>query len=165
MAEAEVVTSALRELGLAGAAIYVLLTTVGALCGVIVFLFRQNNKLNAERRAESAIMIKLIESNNSALGRFASSTDERNRVTQDLADAIAAQAAAFEMVNQRVGFYHEANTEKLKDMRDVVAAGAEAMRVNSGIVIEVRNGHVQISTLIAQMKAQLDSFPNVRRGR
>lgn len=156
--EAEVVNTALRELGPAGAAIYVLLATVVALAGVVVFLFRQisnlNTQLNAERRSESAVVIKLIESNNTALNKFADSTDERNKVTQDLADAINAQAAAFEMVNQRVGFYHEANTEKLKDMRDVVAAGAEAVRVNTGMVTEVRNGNLAIAARLESIAAR-----------
>lgn len=155
---AEFVTTALKDMGAAGAAISVLLTAITGCVSAIVLLYRENKKLNAERRTESAAVIKLIESNNTALNKVADSTEERNKVTQELADAIKAQASAFEMVNQRVGFYHEANTDKLKDLREVTASQAEAVRVNTGMVTEVRNGTLAMASAVAEMKAKVDTL-------
>ena len=155
---AEFVTDALKSMGASGAAISVLMTSVTACVTAIVFLFRQNSKLNAERRAENATVIKLIESNNTALKSVADSTDERNKVTQELADAIKTQAGAFEMVNQRIEFYHSGNVEKLKDLRDVVAAQADALRVNTGMVTDVRNSNLGIATAVTETKAKVESL-------
>jgi methyl-accepting chemotaxis protein len=99
---------------------------------IAVFQFRQNSAMNKERLAETGVLAKLIEANNTALNKNAAATEERNRVTQDLADAIAKQASAVELVNQQVGFYHETNTEKLKDLREVAASSAEATRQTAG---------------------------------
>lgn len=152
----DVVTSALAGMGAAGAAITVLMTVVSALAAVIVYLFKQNTKLHLERRAESAAVVKLIESNNTALTKVADSTDERNRVTQELAEAIKAQAVAFEMVNQRIEFYHDGNIEKLKDLAIAFASHADAVRVNTGVVTEARNASQAAVASIADVKVKIE---------
>jgi len=131
----DVVTQTLSNMGPAGAEITVLMAVVTTLAGASVLLFKQNIKLHVERRAESSVVIKLIESNNTALTKVAESTDERNKVTQELAAAIQAQAQACEMVNQRIEFYHDGNIEKLNDLATAFASHADAVRVNTG------NGH------------------------
>lgn len=151
----DVVTSTLAGMGAAGAAITVLMAVVSALACVIVYIFKQNTNLHLERRAESAAVVKLIESNNTALTKVADSTDERNRVTQELAEAIKAQAQAFEMVNQRIEFYHDGNIEKLKDLATAFASHADAVRVNTGVVTEARNASQAAVTSIAEMKVDL----------
>lgn len=151
----EFVVSILKSMGAAGAAISILLTAISILGTVITILFKQNNAHNKARLAEREVLIKLVESSNSAFNKNSEATEERNKVTQELADAIAKQAQAFELVNQRVGFYHEANTEKLKDMREVVASGADAMRVNTGMLTEVRNGNLLMQATINEMKTSL----------
>lgn len=148
----EFVTSTLKDMGAAGAAISVLLTAVTGCVAAIVVLWKQNNTHNKDRAAEREVLINLIAANNTALNKNSEATEERNKVTQELADAIAKQASAFEMVNQRVGFYHEANTEKLKDLREVVASGAEAVRVNTGMVTEVRNGNILLQQSVGELK-------------
>lgn len=155
---AEFVAGTLKDMGAAGAAISVLLTTVTACVTAIIFLYRQNNKLNAERRTESGTVIKLMENTNTALKSVADSSEQRNKVTQDLADAIRTQAAAFEMVNQRIEFYHDGNVEKLKDLREVVASHAEAVRVNTGMVTEVRNGNIAIAASVTDTKSIMESM-------
>lgn len=152
----DTVAQTLAGMGVAGAAISVLMAVVATLAGVIVFLFKQNTKLHLERRAESAVVIKLIESNNTALSKVADSTDERNKVTRELAEAIETQAHAFEMVNQRIEFYHSGNIEKLKDLTTAFGSHADAVRVNTGVVTEARNASQTASTTLAEMKVKLD---------
>ncbi len=140
----ELVTGTLKEMGAAGAAISVLLTAVAALSGAVVFQWRQANQINGLRLKERDALNKALSDNTAAINGMTRATEERNRVTQELADAIALQASAFERVNDRVGFYHEDNKEKLSDIRKVVESMAEAVRVNTGMVTEVRNGNLTI---------------------
>jgi predicted house-cleaning noncanonical NTP pyrophosphatase (MazG superfamily) len=157
LAAPEIVTDALGGMGFTGAVISVLLTTIGALGTVVVLMFRMLMRQAAERTTESAAVVTLVERNNSVVSKLAESTEERNRVTEALADAIKAQAGAFEMLTQRIDFYHEGNTEKLKDLREVVSAQADAVRVHTGVVMEVRNNHQTVTTLAAEMKAKIDT--------
>ncbi|MET4720750.1 uncharacterized protein YlxW (UPF0749 family) [Bradyrhizobium japonicum] len=150
------VAQTLSGMGPAGAAITVLMAVVTALAGAIVYLFKQNTKLHIERRAESLAVIKLIESNNTALTKVADSTDERNRVTQELAEAIKVQAQAFEMVNQRIEFYHDGNIEKLKDLATAFASHADAVRVNTAMVTEARNASQAAVTGISDLRVKLE---------
>ena len=150
------VAQTLSGMGPAGAAITVLMAVVTALAGAIVYLFKQNTKLHIERRAESLAVIKLIESNNTALTKVADSTDERDRVTQELAEAIKVQAQAFEMVNQRIEFSHDGNIEKLKDLATAFASHADAVRVNTAMVTEARNASQAAVTGISDLRVKLD---------
>lgn len=152
----DLVMQTLSGMGAAGAAISVLMTVVVALVGTIVYLFKKNEKQHLERRAKSAAVIKLIESNNTALTKVAESTDERNKVTQELAEAIKAQAQAFEMVNQRIEFYHDGNIEKLKDLATAFASHADAVRVNTGVVTEARSASQAAVSAISDVKVMLE---------
>ncbi|WP_454629499.1 hypothetical protein [Bradyrhizobium cenepequi] len=158
MPPSDMVASTLSGMGIAGAVIAVLLTSISGCLAAIVYLFSQNNKLHLERRVETNAVVKLIESNNAALSKVADSTDERNKVTQELAEAIKVQAQAFEMVNQRIEFYHEGNIEKLKDLATAFGAHAEAVRANTGMVTEVRNGSLSVSHAITEIKAKIDTI-------
>lgn len=155
----EFVTATLKGMGAAGAAISVLLTACGALAGAVVFQWKQANKVYGFRLAERDTLNKALTDNTKAIEGMTRATEERNQVTQELADAIAKQAAAFERVNDRVGFYHEDNKEKLTDLRKVTEAMAEAVRTNTGMVTEVRNGNL----LLQQSNAQISQSLQRRR--
>ncbi|MGY3387798.1 hypothetical protein ACVWW6_000389 [Bradyrhizobium sp. USDA 3311] len=68
------------------------------------------------------------------------------------------------MVNQRIEFYHEGNIEKIKDLVLALGSHAEAVRVNTGIVTETRNGNTAIQTHVSEMKAKLDVLPGKMDG-
>jgi molecular chaperone GrpE (heat shock protein) len=157
MTNADIVTNALSGMGPAGAAIAVLMGTIGALATAVVWLFRANGRLHVERRAESGALIKVIESNNSALNKNSAATEERNKITAELADAIAKLAAAFELVTQRVDFHHEDNKEKLKDLIQSFTSVADAIRGNTAVVSDVRNGHASVLTVVNAMAAKVDA--------
>lgn len=154
----EIVTDTLSGMGLAGAVITVLMAVVTSLAGAIIVMFRINNKLHAERKAENALVIKVIENVNNSLTKLADSTDDRNVVTEALADAIKVQAATFELVNQRIEFYHNGNIEKLGGIDKVVAAMSEAVRVSNGTVSLIRDGVGTIASNISDMKAKIDNL-------
>ncbi|SEC00185.1 hypothetical protein SAMN05444164_0768 [Bradyrhizobium erythrophlei] len=167
----EIVTQTLAGMGFAGAVITVLLSTIAALVTGLVVIFRINNRLHAERKMELATFSKLVEANNAALTKVAESTEERNKVTEALAEAIRVQATAFEMVNQRIEFYHNGNIEKLKDVALAIGSQAEAVRVNTGMVTDARNGVqssfntvVEMKAMLAQVAVKLDGMVS-RRGR
>ena len=152
----EIVADTLSTMGLPGAVIATLLATISMLAGAIVVLFRMYLKQGGERKTEAAALIQLVERNNTALEKLADSTEERNRVTETLAKAIEVQAGAFELMTQRVDFYHEGNTEKLKDLRTVVESMADAVRANTGIVTDVRNSIAAVASHGADVKAKVD---------
>lgn len=157
MSNSEIISNSLSTMGFTGAVIAALLATILALVGAIVFLFRGHNTLHLERRAEGGAFIKVIEANNTALTKNAEATEERNKVTSELADAIAKLAAAFELVTQRVDFHHEDNKEKLKDLIQSFSSIADAIRTNSGIVTDVRNGHASVLGAVNAMAAKVDA--------
>lgn len=167
----DIVVQTLSGMGFAGAVITVLLSTIAALVTGLVVLFRINNRLHAERKTELATFSKLVEANNAALTKVAESTEERNKVTEALAEAIKVQATAFEMVNQRIEFYHNGNIEKLKDVAVAMGSQAEAVRVNTGMVTDARNATqssfnavVEMKAMLVQIAAKLDGVLS-RRGR
>lgn len=141
----EFVTGQIKELGVAGAIISVLLTTViPALVTAVIVLWKQNNGMNKARIAERDVFAKLFEANTTALNKNAEATIQRNAVTEKLADAIETFAVDFRMTNERVNLYHTDNKEKLKEVVSTVGSMADAVRVNTGMVTDVRNGNLQI---------------------
>jgi hypothetical protein len=156
----EFVSGVLKELGAAGAAISVLMTTIGVLGGAIVVLDRRNKSsadaTNKARMAEREIMIKMLEASNTAINRSSEASEQRNEVTQQLADAIKSQATVFAIVNERVSLYHADNKEKLKDVSDVVGAMADALRVNTGVVTEVRNQNIAVADRLSGVAEKLN---------
>ncbi|MCP1852769.1 MULTISPECIES: hypothetical protein [unclassified Bradyrhizobium] len=154
----EIVAQTLAGWGPAGAVIAVLLATIPVLAGAIVVLFKANNRLHIERKEELARFSKLVEANNAALTKVAESTEERNRVTEALAEAIKVQATAFEMVNQRIEFYHGNNIEKLKDLIGTFASQADAVRVLTGMVTLARDNSSVAATAATELKVKVDSI-------
>lgn len=146
----EIVSGALKEMGgAAGAAISVLMGTVSILAGAVVVLYKRNNSTIDEttkaRIAERDVFAKLIGDTNTALNGVIDVNEQRNRVTEELSDAIKSQGTTFAIVNERVSLYHTDNKEKLKEVHDVVGSMADAVRVNTGMVTEVRNGQLAIA--------------------
>lgn len=151
----EIISGALSGMGFVGAAIAALLMAIASLAGTIVILYRRNNSLNDERKDEIRAVIRMAEATTATLDRLAEINDDRNRVTEGLADAIKAQASVLELVTQRVDCHHVANLEKLKDMRDVVAAMAEAVRVHTGVSTAAREASVATQALLTEVKLLL----------
>lgn len=141
----EFVTGQIKELGVAGAIISVLLTiVVPSLVAAVIFLFKKIMSMNDARVAERDQFANLVASNSAALNKNAEAILRQSTVQEKLADAIEAFSVDTRMTNDRVNLYHSDNKDKLKDLDQVVGSMAEAVRVNTGIVTEVRNGNLQI---------------------
>ncbi len=158
MTEAELVSSTLKDWGAAGAVIAVLMTVITSLVTALIFQYRQINTLNMERRLESGTVIKLGEGTIAALAKLTDASEERNSGADELADAIKDLAEAIRLVDQRIGFYHDGNVEKIQHVREVVGSLSDAVRVNTGIATEVRNAALGLVTSMSDAKSKLDTI-------
>jgi hypothetical protein len=117
------------------------------LAGVVIFslgfvVWKQNRdafEVNNHRLAERDVLIKALESNTTAIRENAKVTEQRNQVTQDLAEAISKQAGAFDIFLQKSEF-HQGNTrDTLQAHAKALEAFSESNRINSGILRDVRD--------------------------
>lgn len=157
MSNPEIIGSALSGMGFVGAVISMLLMAIGAQATAIVLLYRRGNALQEERKEEIAGVIKVAESANGVLAKLADGADDRNLAIDGLADAIKAQAGVLELVTQRVDFHHGANIEKLKDLREVVASMADAVRVMTGVVTSSRESITATAQIGNELKLKVDA--------
>src|SRR3954471_23995277 len=111
----EFVASTLKEMGAAGAAISVLLTAIGGLVTAVVFQYKQGNKVYGYRLAERDTLNKALTDNTAAIHAMTRTAEERNKATQELADAIEKMASAFERLNDRLAMQHDVQKDQLKD--------------------------------------------------
>lgn len=122
----------LQGYGLAGVVI--------AALGYAVYQQHKNaTDVNNSRLSERDVLIKALESNTTAIKENAKVTEERNEVTQALAESIAKQAGVFEMFVQKMEMHQENLREKLADQKLIIDALAESNRVNTGILRDVRD--------------------------
>jgi len=129
----------LKELGPVGAFITMMGTAVTALAAAVGIQWRQANTVYGLRLKERDTLNEALTKSAVANDRLAKSIEERNRVTEELADAIGKLAAAWERVNDRIEFQHTAMNQNLRDQNEVIKSLSDALRVNTGMLTEVRN--------------------------
>lgn len=131
----EFVTSVLKDMGPAGAAISVLLTAVGALAGANIFQYKQGNKVYGYRLAERDTLNKALTDSSAALNASTKVAEERNEIISELADVTARQTIGLEHLKTQCE-----DTKKLVEKQtDVISSLAEAHRTNTGIITDTRN--------------------------
>lgn len=133
------VNDSLKTMGPAGAAISVLLTFILALAASVGAMWRHSNKVYGYRLAERDTLNKALTDSTAAIKSMTRATDERNKVTEELAAAINAQANAGARLGDRQQMQHEVLKDEVQRQGMVISAGAEATRVNSGILTDIRN--------------------------
>lgn len=135
--------STLKDLGLAGLVISVMGTTIVGLAGFIVIQWKSQGraaaKTTADRLAERDILTSALNNAAKAIDAITRASEARNAVTEELADAIAGWTASNEVIKERMSLQHDANTEKLRDIKLVVASLSESIRTLTAMVTEVRN--------------------------
>lgn len=137
----------LKELGgPASAFIGMLVTAIGALATAVGLQWKQANKVYGYRLAERDTLRDALNGATKAQEAHTRATEERNRVTEELADAMRALAAAFDRLNERLTMQHDHHKEHDRDHLRLIEAQtatigslAEALRVNTGIVTDIRN--------------------------
>lgn len=133
------VNEALKGMGPAGAAISVLLTFIAALAAAVGIQWRHSNKVYGYRLAERDTLNKALTDSTAAIKSMTRATDERNKVTEELASAINAQANAGTRLADRQQMQHEVLKDEVQRQGMVISAVSEATRVNSGILTDIRN--------------------------
>lgn len=128
----EWITQILQGYGLQGVVIFAL--------GYTVWWQNKNSvEVNNNRLSERDVLIKALEGNTTALRENAKATENGNEITQDLADAIAKQVAAFEMFLVKSEIQQGSMKEAINKQDFVINALAEANRTNTGILTDIRN--------------------------
>jgi hypothetical protein len=120
------------------------------LAGVVIFslgfvVWKQNRdafEVNNSRLGERDDLIKALEANTTAIRENAKVTEQRNLVTQDLADAISKQAGAFDIFLQKSEFNQANMKDSIQAQAKVLEAFSESSRVNSGILRDIRD-HIE----------------------
>lgn len=135
-------TDGLKDLGEVGVFITMMATAVTALAAAVGVQWRQANKVYGLRLTERDTLNEALSKSAVANDRLAKSIEERNKVTEELADAIGKLAVAWERVNERLEYQHATMDRNLRDHSDVVRSLGDALRVNTGMLTEVRNLHL-----------------------
>ncbi len=120
--------SVLEDLGLAGWVITGLVTIIGVLCGVIRKQHQESVVVNEARLKEREVLTSALAAAVTAIGGITRSNDDRNEITDELSDAISAQASGFELLKQAVTYMHDANSEKLGAIIKVIESLADSLR-------------------------------------
>lgn len=124
----------LKGLGLPGAIIIVLMAVAITLGGVIFAMWKHSNKVYGYRLQERDTLNKALTDSSKVLADMQQATEERNDLTQDQADLLNKQSAAFEVL--KVTILAQYDTIKSNDLvvAQTVTAMAEAIRVLTSIV-------------------------------
>lgn len=125
------IVSILQNYGLAGVVIFVL--------AFICYLTYKNSiEVNNSRLGERDVLIKTIESNTQAAKDNTKATEDRNVVTKALADAISAQAGAFQLFVQKMEMQNDTIREKLGDQKMVIDAVSQSNSVMAGMLRDMQ---------------------------
>lgn len=135
----------LESLGLAGAVIFVLMMVVGGLVAYIKTLHAKADKVYGYRLQERDTLNKTLSDNSTALTKIAEQGLERNALTEEQADLIMKQAAAFELLKvTMLSQYdnlkdHNAQSHSAQAANAAaVAAMSDAIRTLSAMLLENR---------------------------
>lgn len=129
----------LKDLGLAGAIIFVLMGVVAAMAEIIRRLLAHANKVYGYRLAERDTLNKALTDTAKVLGDMLEATKDRNDLTQDQAELIQKQSAAFELLKATILGQYDNIKENNHVVAQAVTAMAEAIRVLTSMVSDNRN--------------------------
>ena len=131
----EWVVTILQQYGLAG-------VVIAALAYAVYQQNKNANEVNNSRLAERDVLIKALESNTTAIKENAKVTEQRNVVTEALAEALSKQAGVFDVFIQKTEFHQTTIKDTMQTQSKVIDALAESNRVNTGILRDVRD-HIE----------------------
>lgn len=98
-----------------------------------------NDARLAERTQDLNLLIKALDNNTQATKDNASAIAERNEVTEELVKAFERQSLVFELLAGKLEMHVKGNVEQQVDFKLTINAIAEATRVNTGILREIRD--------------------------
>jgi Cu/Ag efflux pump CusA len=136
--DAVFVGGVLKSLGLPGAIIIVLMFVISMLTTAIIFMQKHANKVYGYRLRERDVLNKALSDSTVVLQQMVRASEERNEVTEGLADVTRKQAVAFDQVNERIKVHYEVMKDDLSRLAQVATAIAEAVRNINGICDALR---------------------------
>src|ERR1044072_1485723 len=140
------IVKTLESMGVAGAIIFVLMTTVVALVAYIRSLLARDQKIYGYRLAERDTLNKALTDSAAGLRDMLKVTEDRNELTEEQAKLIDRQAQAFELLKVTVLAQYESIRDHNANSHQVIGAMAEAIRSLTAIALENRTlalGQVQ----------------------
>lgn len=155
----EWIVEILKSLGLAGAVIFFLLLTTAGLVAYIRTLHAKADKVYGYRLTERDTLNKTLSDTARVLEDVLQSANERNELTEEQAELIAKQAAAFELLKVTVLAQYDNIKDHNSTTAQVVSSMADAIRSLSAIVIENRSiakDHVStIQLAMSELKSEI----------
>jgi hypothetical protein len=136
----------LKAYGLAGVVIF-------SLAWLVRSLLQRNQTLSDARVTDRDTLNKLASDATKALDLISTATAERNKVTEELADAIDKQGNALVRHTDRVEFQFGALKDEVARHGVVITASSEATRIHSGLLTDIRNKIETIAAKPAKRKA------------
>jgi hypothetical protein len=136
----------LESMGVAGAIIFVLMTTVVALVAYIRSMQAKADKIYGYRLQERDTLNKALTDSAAVLKDMLRVTEERNELTEDQAKLLERQSQAFELLKVTVLAQYESIRDHNGNSAQVIGAMAEAIRSLTSIAMENRTialGQVQ----------------------
>lgn len=157
-AEAVEVGKTLIGMGVEGAIISVLMGVITILASVIVVQYKQAQKVYGYRLKERDDLNKALTDSASALRDMVRAVEDRNDITEDLAEVIQKQALAFEGVTERVRIQYEGMREDHTRSSMVITAMSESIRVMAADVNDVKRN------FLSEVKATIHTAINANGG-
>lgn len=136
----------LESMGVAGAIIFVLMTTVVALVGYVRSMQAKADKIYGYRLQERDTLNKALTDSAAVLRDMLRVTEERNGLTEDQAKLLERQSQAFELLKVTMLAQYESIRDHNGSSSQVIGAMAEAIRTLTSIAMENRTialGQVQ----------------------
>jgi hypothetical protein len=130
------VDKALEGMGVAGAIISVLISVIVAQAGVIVAQWKHSNKVYGYRLAERDTLNKTLSDSTAALHGMLRGLEERNDITEDQAELIQKQSAAFEILRIMLLAQYENTEQSVGRLSQAVSAQAEAIRTINAMMVD-----------------------------
>lgn len=138
----------LESMGVAGAIIFVLMSVIGVLAGVIRVMYNHSNKVYGYRLAERDTLKDALANASNVLANVLKATEDRNDLTQELGDLIAKQSAAFELLKVTVLAEYTSIRENHTAITQAVTSQAQSLRELTSMVTDHRNlGNIQVTEI------------------
>lgn len=146
----------LRELGIHGAIIMVLMSVIALMGTAIALMWRHSNKVYGYRLAERDVLNAALNDSKNALTAMLSATKERNEITDELQEVIGKQAAAFDALAERIRMHYERLVDDNARLNMVVSAISEAVRTLVGVSADTRNKADLLARSLDEVKAVIN---------
>lgn len=132
----------LKELGLPGAIIFVLMGVITIESEIIRRLIAHANKVYGFRLAERDTLNKALTDSAKVLADMLEATRDRNDITEELGDLIAKQTAAFELLRVTIANQYENIRQNNADASLAVGSMSESIRALAALVTDGKNAGV-----------------------